>query len=291
MNDRVVNAASVQPPRKRRGGFVLLLIALAILASILLIAPSVEVSALSLAAPEASGDFSKFAHTATHAALPCLICHRRVNNSTRPSLPGHMPCAGCHTQRFTDPASPICTICHTDVQSHAVKAFPSLKSFAMRFDHARHVTGAARPQAGCGNCHQPARRGVALSIPSGPNAHNTCYQCHTPGSKTSGGNDISSCSTCHSPGSPSRTNTWAGAYKVSFSHERHNKLQGLSCTECHNTRAGASRGAQVTAPQPLMHHASAGARSCATCHNNKRAFGTEGFGDCKRCHQSTHFYF
>ena len=291
MNEQIVSADNHPPPRERRGGLILLIIVLAVFGSILPIVPSAEVSSPAPAAREASGDFSKFSHTATHAALPCLICHRRENNSTRPGLPRHTPCAGCHTQRFTDPGSPICTICHTDAQSHAVKAFPPLKSFTMRFDHARHTTGSARPQAGCANCHQPARRGVALSIPAGSGAHATCFQCHAPGAKSSGGSDISSCATCHSPGSPSRTSTSAAAYKMSFSHARHSRLQALSCTECHSIRAGASRSNQVMAPQPLMHHASPGARSCATCHNNKRAFGIESFGDCKRCHQGAHFYF
>jgi c(7)-type cytochrome triheme protein len=241
---------------------------------------------------EPGGDFSKFSHTQTHAALPCLLCHRRQNNSTRPSLPGHMPCAGCHTQRFTDSRSPICTICHTDAASGAVKAFPQLKSFNMRFDHALHMTGAARPAAGCATCHQMERRGVALSIPAGLNAHATCYQCHTPGAQAATmARDISSCSTCHSQGPYARTNTWANAYKVNFSHARHGQRQGLSCKDCHNIRAGIPQARQVTAPQPLMHHASAQAQSCMTCHNNKRAFGIENFGDCKRCHQASHFYF
>jgi len=240
---------------------------------------------------EPGEDFSKFSHTQTHAALPCLLCHRRESNSVRPSLPGHMPCAGCHTQRFTDSRSPICTICHTDAASGAVKAFPQMKSFNMRFDHALHTTGAARPAAGCATCHQMERRGVALSIPAGFNAHATCYQCHAPRAQSPSGSDISSCSTCHSQGPYARTKAWATAYKVNFSHARHGQRQKLSCNDCHNVRAGVSQARQVTAPQPLMHHASAQALSCMTCHNNKRAFGIENFGDCKRCHQASHFYF
>lgn len=240
---------------------------------------------------ESGVDFSTFFHTQTHAALPCLLCHRRENNSSRPTLPGHMPCAGCHTQRFTDSRSPICTICHTDVAAGAVKAFPRLKSFNMRFDHALHMTGLARPSAGCATCHQPERRGVSLSIPAGLNAHTTCYQCHAPRAQSSAGRDISSCSTCHSAGGYVRTTTQANAYRVNFSHARHDGRQRLSCTDCHNIRAGMQQARQVTAPQPLMHHARERAQSCATCHNNRRAFGIENFGDCKRCHQGGHFYF
>src|ERR1043165_8579417 len=83
-------------------------------------------------AQEQGRDFSKFSHTDTHAALPCLLCHRREDNATRPALPGHQSCAGCHTQRFNDSANPICSVCHTNAQAGAVKPFPSLRSFNMR---------------------------------------------------------------------------------------------------------------------------------------------------------------
>src|SRR5215213_2494082 len=70
-------------------------------------------------------DFSKFGHTnPQHARLPCLLCHQRTDNSARPRRPGHTPCAGCHAQQFADPASPICTICHTSPPSPALKGFP-----------------------------------------------------------------------------------------------------------------------------------------------------------------------
>jgi c(7)-type cytochrome triheme protein len=242
-------------------------------------------------AQEPQGDFTKFSHTQTHAALPCLLCHRRESSSPQPALPGHTPCAGCHAQRFNDSQSPLCTICHTDVTSGKVKPFPRLQSFNMKFNHALHMTGAARPGNGCVTCHKTDRRGVAITILAGFNAHATCFQCHAPRAQSSSGQDISSCSTCHSPGGYVRTSTQASAYKVSFSHAKHIQRQGLSCNDCHNIRSGMPQGRQVTAPQALMHHASPRAQSCLTCHNNKRAFGIENFADCKRCHQGQHFYF
>src|SRR5829696_8785744 len=47
-------------------------------------------------------DYSRFRHTnEQHARLPCLLCHRREDNSPRPvRSAGHTPCAGCHTQQF-----------------------------------------------------------------------------------------------------------------------------------------------------------------------------------------------
>src|SRR5437588_1387505 len=175
---------------RRRRWLALSLILLGFVGVVLIIVSSLHVSASQTKAQEslraefisdemqeAGADFSKFSHTQTHAALPCLICHRRENNSPQLSLPGHTPCSGCHTQRFNDSRNPICTVCHTDVPSGAVKPFPALKSFNMRFDHALHLTGAARPDNGCATCHKAERRSVALSIPAGFNAHATCFQC------------------------------------------------------------------------------------------------------------------
>ena len=238
-------------------------------------------------APAEGFDYSQFQHSSrNHARLPCLLCHRRDSNSPRPQLPGksgHLPCAGCHAQQFSNAESPICTICHTDVKTGAVKSFPPLKSFTMKFDHSRHVkmTGVS-----CATCHRPARGGVALSIPATFNAHTTCYTCHSPRAQ-SGGRDISSCGTCHQPGRFTRTPQFAQAFRVGFSHAKHQKL---TCTECHQVRAVASR-RQVTAPSPLNHHAQPNAESCMSCHNGKRAFGGDDFSTCKRCHTGTTWHF
>jgi cytochrome c553 len=125
-------------------------------------------------------DYSKFQHdTRNHARLPCLLCHRRDSNAPVPKRPGasnHLPCAGCHAQQFQNAESPICTICHTDVKSGALKAFPRLKSFRMKFDHARHVN---MGRVSCATCHRPLRAGVALSIPAGFNAHTAYFNIHS----------------------------------------------------------------------------------------------------------------
>lgn len=237
-------------------------------------------------AQESGADFSKFTHLKpTHARLPCLLCHRREGNSPRPKRTGHMPCAGCHSQQFANPASPLCTICHDNVQTGSVKAFPSLRSFRMNFNHQKHVGGAGRSQQGCSTCHKPERKGLTLSIPSGFSAHTTCYQCHAARAQSSG-RDISSCSTCHSLGGYRRTPELTRAFKVGFSHALHGARQRLSCEECHNVRSG-TQGRQVTKPVPLMHHATGATQSCISCHNNTRAFGEGNFSDCKKCHRGT----
>ena len=229
-------------------------------------------------------DYSKFLHSSpNHARMPCLLCHRRENNSPRPALPGsasHTPCIGCHAQQFANTESPICTICHTDVRSGTVKAFPPMKSFRVNFDHARHLNMGS---VSCGTCHRPARGGVAFSIPVSFNAHATCFSCHQPRAK-SRDRDISSCGTCHKLGSYSRTPQWTAAFGMSFSHAKHGPGQKLNCNECHQVRAGMSQRQQVSAPEPANHHASGRTQSCMTCHDGKRAFGGDDFSVCKRCH-------
>src|SRR5690349_3215602 len=113
-------------------------------------------------------DYSKFQHgTRNHSRLPCLLCHRRDSNAPVPKRPGssdHLPCAGCHAQQFSNSDSPICTICHTDVKSGALKPFPHLTSFRMKFDHSSHIRMAA---VNCSTCHKPVRPGASMSIPVG----------------------------------------------------------------------------------------------------------------------------
>lgn len=229
-------------------------------------------------------DYSKFQHTnEAHSRLPCLLCHNRDGKSpTIKRSVGHAPCAGCHVQQFSSNTSPMCLICHNP-GSVAVKRFPPLRSFNVKFDHGRHVR-----QTNCATCHRPSRRGVALSIPSGSAAHNTCFQCHGPDTEI-GGKNIGSCSTCHQLGRLVRTSESAKAFSMNFSHQEHGKK--LNCAACHTIRAGTARGRQVSAPLPSMHFAPAGTPSCAACHNNKRAFGTGDFSNCKRCHEGQTFKF
>lgn len=233
-------------------------------------------------------DYSKFLHnTQNHARLPCLLCHRRDSNAPVPRRPGasqHLPCAGCHAQQFANSDSPICTICHTDVKSGATKPFPRLRSFRVKFDHARHTRMSS---VSCATCHRPSRGGVAMSIPAGFNAHTTCYRCHTPRAQ-SGGRDISSCGACHQLGGYSRTPQFTQAFRVGFSHAKHDKM---TCNECHLVRAGMPQRRQVTNPEPLNHHATGRGQSCLTCHDGKRAFGGDDFSACKRCHSGATWHF
>jgi Cytochrome c7 and related cytochrome c len=249
----------------------------------------------------ASQDYSRFSHSypGAHAALAgrwsCSICHDRPNNSIEPGFPQHKDCISCHQTQFTTPNSPLCSICHTteglNQQNPPLKSFPRLRSFNTEFDHAQHTTGLAeaRAQAGCAACHAPARRGVAKTIPAGLSAHQTCYQCHTPG-KQSRGVDISSCGACHGTGRYAPTSTAARSYRIGFSHADHGPRQNLNCDGCHNVGArGLAQGRQVSSTFPAQHFPTTRAQSCMTCHNGQRTFGETNFNDCKRCHTGQTF--
>jgi hypothetical protein len=246
-------------------------------------------------------DYSRFSHSypGAHAALTgrwsCAICHDRRNNSVEPGFPQHKDCISCHQTQFTTPGSPLCSICHTteglSQQQPPLKKFPGLKSFNAEFDHAQHTNGLmeARSQMGCATCHAPARRGVSKTIPAGLSAHQTCYQCHTPG-KQSGGVDISSCGACHATARYAPTSAAARSFRIGFSHADHGQRQRLNCDSCHNVGArGLPQGRQVSSTFPAQHFPATRAQSCVTCHNGQRSFGETNFNDCKRCHSGQTF--
>ncbi|HKR61094.1 MAG TPA: cytochrome c3 family protein [Pyrinomonadaceae bacterium] len=251
-----------------------------------------ELSPNSFQGPEV--DYSKFVHTSQrHASLACTACHTRTDNSATPRFPGHDACTKCHLAQFVTPNVPMCVICHSDVKTAAapLKAFPSRfnENFNVKFDHAQHMSGSARPASGCQACHGRAAARGALAIPVGLNAHNGCYSCHTPSSKSTGGREIGSCGVCHDTRPFSRTSTNARSFRYAFSHVQHGRRERLDCADCHRLTAGAPQSRQVSSPAPLEHFP-AGSMNCSTCHNGKRSFGGDlGFKDCARCHRGPTF--
>lgn len=239
--------------------------------------PVVFVDDASVAAAQ---DFARFDHrTVQHARMPCLLCHKREAGVTKPKMPGHTACAACHVEQFADNQNALCSICHTPT---SVKPFPRLRSFGANFSHSIHVR-----QTGCATCHKPIRRGVAFSLPSDAGAHASCFQCHGPRTEI-GGRNIGSCGTCHTPGRLVLVSANAKAFSINFSHSEH-KQKGTGCAGCHTVERGGRRGSQVTSPAAAMHFAPARRTSCATCHNNRRAFGPPDFADCKLCHEGRTF--
>ena len=82
-------------------------------------------------------------------------------------------------------------------------------------------------------------------------------------------------------GGYARTPQFTQAFRVGFSHVKHDKM---TCNECPQVLAGMPQRRQVTNPEPLNHHATGRGQSCMTCHDGKRAFGGDDFSACKRCH-------
>ncbi|MEP6923814.1 MAG: cytochrome c3 family protein [Pyrinomonadaceae bacterium] len=242
---------------------------------------------------KAAQNYGVFSHAVReHAQINCDSCHRRSDNSITPKFAPHAACTDCHLAQFVTPQTQMCLICHADVGSAPapMRSFPAHfnERFNMKFDHAAHLQGEARPTEGCAACHLPLRRGVALSIPVNQDAHNQCYSCHTP-NRVVGGRNIGSCSTCHSLNNYRRTSTGAKAFQASFSHASHSARQKLSCNDCHSVKAEVSQGRQVASPIVAEHFASNRAMSCLNCHNDRRSFGDRDFANCKRCHTGASF--
>ena len=241
-------------------------------------------------------DYSNFKHTSQrHASLACTACHQRSDNSATPRFPGHKACTGCHLTQFVTPNVPMCVICHTDVNSSnpPLKSFPTRfsESFNVKFDHAQHMTGSARPPSGCSACHSRiGGRAAALAIPAGIAAHSQCYTCHTPSSKSQSGRELASCGVCHDQKAYSGTTTSARAFRFAFSHAKHGPGQRLACADCHLLTAGVPQSRQVSSPAATEHFPLARGQTCLTCHNGKRSFGGDlAFKDCRRCHTSASF--
>jgi c(7)-type cytochrome triheme protein len=229
--------------------------------------------------------FESFSHKVPeHQQFECSSCHQREGTSLDLEFAGHDSCIGCHLNQFTNPERAMCSICHADLQSvpPTTREFPTRfrEGFNMKFDHAAHSRGNARPAEGCTSCHSPA--GAAQSIPAGFNAHSNCYACHTPESK------VGSCNVCHELAPYIRTPASRYVFKAVFSHNDHTGRQGVSCNECHDIREGAPQSRQVSHPAAVQHKETGGS-SCRTCHDDRRAFGEANFANCKRCHTGSGF--
>lgn len=224
-----------------------------------------------------SKTFKDFSHKIPeHTQFECNICHQREPRGLKSQLGGHESCIGCHMNEWIDDEQAICSTCHNDLNSQdpLVKAFPAkfIEGFDMRFNHAVHERGDARPANGCVACHSPS--GAGKTIPVGFQAHAECYGCHTVESK------LGQCSVCHQLAPYNRTLQSEYNFKAKFSHGDHN---GMGCNECHDVVPGAPNSRQVTNIAILQHRTPAGT-NCLRCHDGRRAFSGNDFLTCSRCH-------
>ncbi|CAN5635169.1 hypothetical protein BH18ACI3_BH18ACI3_02210 [soil metagenome] len=252
--------------------------------------PDLTITAVNTHSPasERSSDknYGTFLHSVPeHHEVTCDSCHQRERGLPDLKFAGHDSCIGCHMNEFTNAKSGICATCHSDLQSAspAMNPFPAKfnEGFNMKFDHAAHTRGDARPAQGCASCHQSA--GASQTIPVGVQAHANCFTCHTPES------NIGSCTVCHEVAPYTRTPSVTAVIKAVFRHSDHSLRQGVSCAECHTVRASAPQSQQVSAPVAVQHFAASAVVSCRTCHNDRRAFGEKDFSNCARCHSGSGF--
>ena len=230
-----------------------------------------------------------------HSSVACNSCHERTDNSATPRFPGHKACTDCHRSQFTTPQVPMCTICHTDISSSnpPLKNFPASfnEPFNVKFDHAQHMTGAARPQRGCAGCHSsPVNRGVGFRSPRISRHITIATRVTRLRANRTAGREIASCGVCHDQKSYRPTSTNARAYRYAFSHADHGARERLACADCHKLTAGAAQTRQVSSPSAAEHFVTTRSTTCLTCHNGKRSFGGDlAFKDCKRCHSGPTF--
>jgi c(7)-type cytochrome triheme protein len=230
--------------------------------------------------------------------MPRLVVTLVISAPTIPRRHAFLDTAHVHHVIWASslrPAIPMCLICHTETSGNKppLRSFPTSfkESFNVKFDHQQHMTGSAKPEAGCNGCHAGlVNRGFGLSIPANLAAHTTCYTCHKPDSKSAAGREIASCAVCHGQGAYTPTTTNSRVYRFSFSHAKHGTREKLNCTDCHKLNAGLPQTRQVSSPTAFQHFPTGRGSNCATCHNGKQTFGGDlGFNSCRRCHTGPTF--
>lgn len=212
----------------------------------------------------------------SHSKLDCQSCHNPASGNKMSAITVAMhggqtnSCVTCHNERRAFGANDFsdCRKCHQEVGG--------ARSFGVNFNHSTHE------KTNCATCHKSGGRGVNFTIPNGEAAHTTCYQCHSP-NKDGASFTSGKCFQCHQIGGRNDIMPSANTIAGNFSHTSH---KALSCNSCHNAKGG-----DMNAPTVAMHKVTKSTTSCATCHNNQKAFGGEDFTNCKRCHTSGNFKF
>ncbi len=167
-------------------------------------------------------------------------------------------CMTCHHYTPTDQSHPPCKECHSPNIQHENMAVPGLK-------------GAYHRQ--CMGCHQEWSGDTACEI------------CHaSKEQKQAKGSDYIPLHylPCKEPDKMVyNTSNNQGQY-VTFFHDNHSNLYGLTCSDCHKDDACISCHYQGERPvsvvethADLMHH------KCSACHN------VNDKGDCSKCHSKT----
>ena len=168
----------------------------------------------------------------------------------------------------------MCLICHTDISSNnpPLKNFPASfnEPFNVKFDHAQHKTGAARPQ-------QVApvvtiRRSIAArdfrSPRISPRITTVTPVTHPQVNPTlAARSHRAEFATIRKR--IGRQARMRAAFRYAFSHADHDARERLACADCHKLTAGAPQTRQVSSPAPAQHFVTTRGKTCLTCHTGK----------------------
>ncbi len=273
--------------------------------------PQRRPAAIAFARGQLSPGVVRFDHSAHEAAgrMACGECHPRLFGMVRTaSAPAGgatievmRRCARCHAGRTAFAVQDDCAVCHATRVSQPAgtrtrRPTPPDRALAqatdspgvVTFSHDRHIDTGAR----CSTCHPrrftmrpPAAGGHMQRIRRGEE----CGACHDGRTSFTAARDCGLCHAAQAAAPPRPVSTAqlpapremlldreTAPAPVLFSHARHLRVAGGSCTGCHPAlfrmgRSGSLRMAQMRAGS-----------QCGSCHNGTRAFTVA--RDCALCH-------
>jgi hypothetical protein len=150
------------------------------------------------------------------------------------------------------------------------------QSFALRFDHRRHVKGL---HLGCVSCHAAAKTSDSAAERVLPKAVDACDGCHGTdhrdlGAVKAGAAPLGACASCHEMKAGEVARVVAPPANLRFSHKKH-FARNIGCGQCHG--AVGELGLAGREQLPRM-------PGCLTCHELTGPAQGGAKGDCPTCH-------
>lgn len=239
----------------------------------------------------------RFPHQ-SHTEVACTRCHVAVTESAPTTQPGHASCdaPGCHQVAFTGAPTELCALCHEGISTEAGAASPlmtfppgsGMRSQPSNFSHAQHLN-ASRMEAAlgfhisCTDCHELQKdSGIGPTLRSP--RHADCARCHATEAAVPGTPAMTDCVGCHlaSASSLPRHRDFITG-DLHFDHRAHLRDRRgipISCLECHNRSAVATR-------SEIGKHATPEMRACVDCHDNsERVPQAKRMRRCETCHST-----
>ena len=236
---------------------------------------------------------TRFPLVGTHAAVACVLCHKRAPTGDFRNAPTR--CELCHQTDLARARSPDhaqngwvdrCERCHTPTTwpgGFLHSFFPLTGGHALNDCSRCHTGGFGPISSACYSCHKADFDG-APNHASG-NFSKTCQQCHTTADwnaridhsffPLTKGHALSDCSRCHKTGIGPLPADCYSCHKADFDGARDHALFPKTCENCHTTRTW--KGAVFKHRFPLRKEHNV---DCSVCHpgNNTNSFS------CLDCH-------